>query len=173
MANGSLDKWIFKKTNEECLLDWETRFSTALGTAKGLAYLHEGCDSKIIHCDIKPQNVLLDNNYHAKVSRLWFGKANDQGAARAMFSQHLEELGVTLHRSGSQTRLSVGRKNYDQSESSEKSQFPSYAFKMLKEGKMKDIVDSKLKITAIIVALWRIQQDMCLRPSMIVQIPQQ
>ncbi|KAM5564485.1 hypothetical protein ABKV19_018859 [Rosa sericea] len=74
MANGSLDKWIFKKTNEECLLDWETRFSIALGTAKGLAYLHEDCDSKIIHCDIKPQNVLLDNNYHAKVSDFGLAK---------------------------------------------------------------------------------------------------
>ncbi|KAK9945998.1 hypothetical protein M0R45_011484 [Rubus argutus] len=67
-----------------------------------------------------------------------------------------------------------GRKNYDQTESSEKSRFPSYAFKMLREGKMKDIVDSEISIddadervsTAIVVALWCIQEDMSMRPSM-------
>ncbi len=46
MANGSLDKWIFRKDKEE-MLDWNARFNIALGTAKGLAYLHEDCDLKI------------------------------------------------------------------------------------------------------------------------------
>ncbi|CAI9759575.1 unnamed protein product [Fraxinus pennsylvanica] len=67
-----------------------------------------------------------------------------------------------------------GRKNYDPAESLEKSHFPSYAFKMMEEGKLKAIIDAKLKIDeedervgiAIKVALWCIQDDMYLRPSM-------
>jgi len=68
-----------------------------------------------------------------------------------------------------------GRKNFDPIETSEKSHFPSYAFKMLEEGKLRDILDSKLTIdiendervfTAIKVALWCVQEDMHLRPSM-------
>ncbi|KAK1404917.1 Receptor-like serine/threonine-protein kinase [Heracleum sosnowskyi] len=67
-----------------------------------------------------------------------------------------------------------GRKNYDASETEEKCHFPSYAFKMMEQGKMKDILDVKLKIAeddervsiAIKVALWCIQYDMHLRPSM-------
>jgi hypothetical protein len=67
-----------------------------------------------------------------------------------------------------------GRKNFDPTESSEKSHFPSYAFKMMEEGKLKEILDSKLRLdndddrvsTSIKVALWCIQEDMNLRPSM-------
>ncbi|KAB1204626.1 G-type lectin S-receptor-like serine/threonine-protein kinase SD2-5 [Morella rubra] len=51
MANGSLDRWIFGKNRNEFIVDWDTRFNIALGTAKGLAYLHEDCDAKIVHCD--------------------------------------------------------------------------------------------------------------------------
>ncbi|KAE8732794.1 S-domain-2 5 isoform 2 [Hibiscus syriacus] len=47
MSNGSLDKWIFGRNGEEPLLDWGTRINIAVGTAKGLAYLHEDCDAKI------------------------------------------------------------------------------------------------------------------------------
>ncbi|RHN75166.1 putative protein kinase RLK-Pelle-SD-2b family [Medicago truncatula] len=74
MANNSLDKWIFKKKISEFLLDWDTRFSIALGTAKGLAYLHQECDSKIVHCDMKPENVLLDDHFIAKVSDFGLAK---------------------------------------------------------------------------------------------------
>ncbi|KDP31587.1 hypothetical protein JCGZ_14812 [Jatropha curcas] len=49
-------------------LDWEKRFSVALGTAKGLAYLHEECLDWVLHCDVKPQNILLDSDYQPKVS---------------------------------------------------------------------------------------------------------
>ncbi|GKD29170.1 G-type lectin S-receptor-like serine/threonine-protein kinase SD2-5 [Tanacetum coccineum] len=70
MANGSLDRWIFG----EFLLDWDTRYNIAIGTAKGLAYLQEDCDVKIVHCDIKPENVLLDDNFLAKISDFGLAK---------------------------------------------------------------------------------------------------
>jgi hypothetical protein len=68
MANKSLDKWIFKKKKSKILMHWDARLNIALGTSKGLAYLHEECDSKIVHCDIKPENILLDDHFIAKVS---------------------------------------------------------------------------------------------------------
>ncbi|XVF39865.1 hypothetical protein PTKIN_Ptkin01aG0067000 [Pterospermum kingtungense] len=63
MEHGSLSENLSSKT-----LDWEKRFQIAVGTAKGLAYLHEECLEWILHCDIKPQNILIDSNYQPKVS---------------------------------------------------------------------------------------------------------
>ncbi|PWA60142.1 Apple-like protein [Artemisia annua] len=63
MVNGSLAQ------NLHCSeLDWDKRYDIALGTAKGLAYLHEECLEWILHCDIKPQNILLDCDYKPKVA---------------------------------------------------------------------------------------------------------
>ncbi|XP_022728777.1 LOW QUALITY PROTEIN: G-type lectin S-receptor-like serine/threonine-protein kinase At5g35370 [Durio zibethinus] len=64
MNRGSLDRAIF---NDESVLEWK-RFEIALGTARGLAYLHGGCQPKIIHCDIKPENTLLHDNLQVKIS---------------------------------------------------------------------------------------------------------
>lgn len=81
MKNGSLDKWIFTSyTNRDRLLDWSTRFGVALGTAQGIAYFHEQCRNRIIHCDIKPENILLDENFCPKVS--------DFGLAKLMGREH-------------------------------------------------------------------------------------
>ncbi|XP_038717667.1 G-type lectin S-receptor-like serine/threonine-protein kinase SD2-5 isoform X2 [Tripterygium wilfordii] len=189
MGNGSLDRWIFQN-NEGCqFLDWDTRFNVALGTAKGLAYLHEECEVKIVHCDIKPQNVLLDDNFTAKVSDFGLAKLMNRdeslvyttlrgtrGYLAPEWITHspiseksdVYSYGIVL------LEIIGGRKNYDMGECSEKSYFPSYAFKMLEEGKLKEILDSKLDIdendervvTAIKVALWCIQEDMQLRPPM-------
>ncbi|GMN67756.1 hypothetical protein TIFTF001_036821 [Ficus carica] len=67
MTNGSLDSWIFSR-DQTHYLDWQTRKKIILDIAKGLAYLHEECRQKIIHLDIKPHNILLDENFNAKVS---------------------------------------------------------------------------------------------------------
>ncbi|KAL6003309.1 hypothetical protein ACLOJK_023532 [Asimina triloba] len=58
MPNGSLDTHIFWKNSR--ILDWEKRNQIALEIAKGLAYLHERFRECIVHCDIKPENILLD-----------------------------------------------------------------------------------------------------------------
>ncbi|PIA33931.1 hypothetical protein AQUCO_03900054v1 [Aquilegia coerulea] len=67
MCNGSLDKWIFHR-NQESPLDWPTRRKIILHIAQGLSYLHRECRRTIIHLDIKPQNILLDANFNARVA---------------------------------------------------------------------------------------------------------
>jgi serine/threonine protein kinase len=57
IKNGSLANVLF---NETFLLEWRQRFNIALGVAKGLAYLHHECLEWVIHCDVKPENILLD-----------------------------------------------------------------------------------------------------------------
>lgn len=71
MNRGSLDRTLF---GHGPALDWRTRYEIALGTARGLAYLHGGCDQKIIHCDVKPENILLHDNLQVKISDFGLSK---------------------------------------------------------------------------------------------------
>lgn len=71
MNRGSLDRILF---GIGPVLEWQERFDVALGTARGLVYLHCGCDQKIIHCDIKPENILLHDNFQAKISDFGLSK---------------------------------------------------------------------------------------------------
>ena len=72
LENGSLDKYLFSEEARE--FEWEKLHNVAVGTAKGIAYLHEACVQRIIHYDIKPGNVLLDADFFPKVAD--FGLAN-------------------------------------------------------------------------------------------------
>ncbi|KAK8492561.1 hypothetical protein V6N13_054032 [Hibiscus sabdariffa] len=63
MEHGSLAENLSFKA-----LDWKKRFNIAVGTARGLAYLHEECLEWVLHCDIKPHNILIDSNFQPKVS---------------------------------------------------------------------------------------------------------
>lgn len=67
MSNGSLDKFTYNCAREVSL-PWDTLLSIALGIAKGLDYLHRGCNTRILHFDIKPHNILLDEEFCPKIS---------------------------------------------------------------------------------------------------------
>ncbi|KAK8354431.1 hypothetical protein V6Z12_A05G221200 [Gossypium hirsutum] len=69
LENGSLARNLMSNS-----LDWKKRFDIAVGTAKGLAYLHEECLEWVLHCDVKPQNILLDSNYQPKVADFGLSK---------------------------------------------------------------------------------------------------
>ncbi|XVE62859.1 hypothetical protein DITRI_Ditri06bG0153600 [Diplodiscus trichospermus] len=72
MPNGSLASLLFQNHDET--LNWRTAYHIAVGTARGIAYLHEKCIHCIIHCDIKPENVLLDSEYNPKVADFGLAK---------------------------------------------------------------------------------------------------
>lgn len=61
-------------------LDWETRMRIALEAAKGLEYLHETVSPPVIHRDFKSSNILLDRNFHAKVSDFGLAKVGSDKA---------------------------------------------------------------------------------------------
>lgn len=70
MTNGTLASFLFKHLKP----NWEQRVQIALGIARGLVYLHEECCTQIIHCDIKPENILLDDDYNARISDFGLAK---------------------------------------------------------------------------------------------------
>ncbi|XP_018720018.2 LEAF RUST 10 DISEASE-RESISTANCE LOCUS RECEPTOR-LIKE PROTEIN KINASE-like 2.7 [Eucalyptus grandis] len=77
MASGSLEKFIYEDNYSKlghCHLGWDTLYQISLGIAQGLEYLHRGCNSRILHFDIKPHNILLDENYHPKISDFGLAK---------------------------------------------------------------------------------------------------
>lgn len=72
MEHGSLRKNF--QGQESGNLDWKKRYEIALGTARGLAYLHEECLEWVLHCDVKPENILLSDNYQPKVADFGLSK---------------------------------------------------------------------------------------------------
>ncbi|KAL9144706.1 hypothetical protein ABFS82_14G313300 [Erythranthe guttata] len=71
MNRGSLDRTLF---GPGPVLEWAERVEIAIGAARGLAYLHSGCERKIIHCDVKPENILLHDRLQAKISDFGLSK---------------------------------------------------------------------------------------------------
>ncbi|EOA19134.1 hypothetical protein CARUB_v10007805mg [Capsella rubella] len=72
LENGSLDQ--FMSRNKSLSQDVTTLYGIALGVARGLEYLHYGCKTRIVHFDIKPQNILIDGNLCPKVSDFGLAK---------------------------------------------------------------------------------------------------
>ncbi|GAY63478.1 hypothetical protein CUMW_225970 [Citrus unshiu] len=77
MANGSVASRLRERQSSLPPLDWPTRKKIALGSARGLSYLHEHCDPKIIHRDVKAANILLDEEFEAVVGDFGLAKLMD------------------------------------------------------------------------------------------------
>jgi serine/threonine protein kinase len=73
MPNGSLDKYIYSE-NPKGILGWERLYEIAIGIARGLEYLHHSCNTRIVHFDIKSQNILLDHNFCPKIADFGLAK---------------------------------------------------------------------------------------------------
>ncbi|ERN11624.1 hypothetical protein AMTR_s00022p00195750 [Amborella trichopoda] len=80
IQNGSLANFFFGPTRP----NWSQRVQLALGIARGILYLHKECESPIIHCDIKPQNILLDKFYNPKVADFGLAKLLQQNETRTI-----------------------------------------------------------------------------------------
>ncbi|KAH0668676.1 hypothetical protein KY289_023169 [Solanum tuberosum] len=75
MPNGSLEKFIYEERSDSVRqLGWSILYKIALGIARGLEYLHCGCTTRILHFDIKPHNILLDEDFCPKISDFGLAK---------------------------------------------------------------------------------------------------
>ncbi|KAF3446633.1 hypothetical protein FNV43_RR11813 [Rhamnella rubrinervis] len=79
--NGNLEQWLHGDVGPQSPLTWDIRMNIILGMAKGLTYLHEGLEPKVVHRDIKSSNILLDKQWNPKVSD--FGLAKLLGSERS------------------------------------------------------------------------------------------
>lgn len=71
MPKGSLEKYIF---SSEKSFSWDKLNEIAVGIARGIDYLHRGCDMQILHFDIKPHNILLDSDFTPKIADFGLAK---------------------------------------------------------------------------------------------------
>ncbi|KAG5059266.1 hypothetical protein JHK87_000295 [Glycine soja] len=81
VPNGNLSQHLHG--SKWPILDWPKRMKIAIGSARGLAYLHDGCNPKIIHRDIKSANILLDNAYEAQVADFGLARLTDDANTHA------------------------------------------------------------------------------------------
>ncbi|BBN15737.1 protein MpRLK-Pelle_RLCK-Vb [Marchantia polymorpha subsp. ruderalis] len=79
--NGNLEQWLHGPLANSNALNWDARMKIVMGTAKGLAYLHEALEPKVVHRDVKSSNILVDGQWNAKVSD--FGLAKLLGSGKS------------------------------------------------------------------------------------------
>ncbi|KAI5557938.1 hypothetical protein BDE02_17G005600 [Populus trichocarpa] len=190
MPNGSLEKYIFSR--QGCIpLSNEKMYEISLGVARGIEYLHQGCDMQILHFDIKPHNILLNDKFVPKISDFGLAKLYPTNnntvsltAARGTMGYMAPELcyknigGVSykadVYSYGMLLMEMVGRRKNLNASASHSSQiyFPSWVYDQVNEGKdievQEDVMEHEKKTTKkmIIVALWCIQLKPVDRPSM-------
>uniref|UniRef100_A0A452XK48 Receptor-like serine/threonine-protein kinase n=3 Tax=Aegilops tauschii TaxID=37682 RepID=A0A452XK48_AEGTS len=188
MSGGSLDRWIYYR-HDNAPLDWLTRCGIILDIAKGLCYLHEECRRKIAHLDIKPQNILLDENFNAKVADFGLSKLIDRDQSKVMTmmrgtpgymapewltSQITEKVdvysfGVVV------MELISGRKNIDNSLPEESSHLINLFRGKARDNQLSDLIDEHSEdmlshqeqvIQMMKLAMWCLLNDGGQRPNM-------
>ncbi|KAL4360794.1 hypothetical protein GQ457_04G023290 [Hibiscus cannabinus] len=192
MPHGSLDRFIYDRAlhHQSRRLEWNTLYDIAVGIARGLEYLHQGCNTRILHFDIKPHNILLDENFCPKISDFGLSKlcerkesAISMACARGTIGYIAPEMvcrnfgGVSYKSDVYSYGMMVlemvgGRKNIEVgvSQSSE-IYFPSWIYSHL-DGAMNlelngvTVVEEEIRRKLIIVSLWCIQSYPSDRPSM-------
>ncbi|KAL3717694.1 hypothetical protein ACJRO7_009175 [Eucalyptus globulus] len=93
VRNGSLESWLHGPLGVNCPLDWDTRMKIALDAARGLAYLHEDSQPCVIHRDFKASNILLENNFHAKVADFGLAKQAPEGRTNYLSTRVMGTFG--------------------------------------------------------------------------------
>ncbi|XP_057985675.1 G-type lectin S-receptor-like serine/threonine-protein kinase SD2-5 isoform X2 [Hevea brasiliensis] len=188
MSNGSLDKWIFNR-NPENTLEWKIRKNIILNIAKGLSYLHEECKMRIAHLDIKPQNILLDDKFDAKLSDFGLARLIDRNQSHVItqmrgtrgymapewLSRKITEkvdvysFGVVI------LEIICGRKNLDLTQPEEDDYLLLPIVKQKAEqNQLIDLVDKctnmqqciEEAVEMIRIAIWCLHNDPTKRPSM-------
>nr|WPD27495.1 WAKL protein [Zea mays] len=186
MPHGSLDKYIF---SSEKSFSWDKLNEIALGIARGLNYLHHGCDMQIVHFDIKPHNILLDSNFVPKVADFGLAKLFPRddsfvplSAMRGTIGYIAPEMvsrsfGVISSKSDVYSfgmlllEMTGGRRNADpHAGSSSQAYYPSLVYNQLSQGDVGEISEGvdmhELKKKLCIIGLWCIQMKPQDRPTM-------
>ncbi|XP_042033474.1 G-type lectin S-receptor-like serine/threonine-protein kinase At1g34300 [Salvia splendens] len=194
MKNGSLDSFLFTSSEEQSgkHLNWENRYNIALGTARGITYLHEECRDCIVHCDIKPENILLDENYSAKVSDFGLAKlvnpkdhryrtlTSVRGTRGYLAPEWLANLPITSKSdvySYGMVLLEIvsGKRNFEVSAETNHKKFSLWAYEEFEKGNVEAVVDKRLldheidmeqARRAVVVSFWCIQEQPSQRPMM-------
>ncbi|XVE78821.1 hypothetical protein DITRI_Ditri14bG0008700 [Diplodiscus trichospermus] len=182
-----MKKWCFGSTKP----GWNQRTQIALGITKGLVYLHEECGTHIIHCDIKPQNILLDDYYNARISDFGLSKllmmdqTQTKTAIRGTKGYVAPEWFRNLPVTAKVDVYSFGvllveiiccRKSVVDEENGEghNSILTYWAYDCYVEGTMEDLIGDEMEAINdmknlerfFVVAFWCIQEDPNLRPTM-------
>ncbi|XP_016511031.1 putative L-type lectin-domain containing receptor kinase S.5 [Nicotiana tabacum] len=76
MPNGSLDKHLFSGSDKKPL-SWQVRYKIVSGVASALHYLHDEFEQKVVHCDLKANNIMLDSNFNARLGDFGLARAID------------------------------------------------------------------------------------------------
>ncbi|XP_016649702.1 PREDICTED: LEAF RUST 10 DISEASE-RESISTANCE LOCUS RECEPTOR-LIKE PROTEIN KINASE-like 2.1 [Prunus mume] len=188
MPNGSLDKYIYSK-EESMPLSCMKMYEISLGVARGIEYLHQGCDMQILHFDIKPHNILLDENFNPKISDFGLAKLYpidnsivSLTAARGTMGYIAPELfykniGGVSYKADVYSfgmllmEMASRRKNWSTMvEHSNQIYFPLWAYDQYNKGndlEMRDVNEEEKKVIKkmVITALWCIQMKPSDRPS--------
>ncbi|XP_010435808.1 PREDICTED: probable receptor-like protein kinase At5g39030 [Camelina sativa] len=192
LENGSLDQFISR--NKSLARDVRTLYRIALGIARGLEYLHYGCKTRIVHFDIKPQNILIDGNLCPKVSDFGLAKLcekresvvsliNARGTIGYIAPEVFSRMyGRVSHKSdvysyGMLILDMIGARNKEIVETidpdASSTYFPDWIYKDLEDGEQTwvfgDEITKEEKETAkkmIVVGLWCIQPCPSDRPPM-------
>ncbi|CAN4114037.1 unnamed protein product [Withania somnifera] len=186
MSNGTLASFIFGDPRPS----WIQRTNIATGIARGLAYLHEECSTQIIHCDIKPQNILLDDYHVARISDFGLSKlmminqsrtlTNIRGTrgyvAPEWFRNSQVTVKVDVYSFGIMLlEIITCRKNYENEESyGAEAILTDWVLDCFLEGKLEVLVGSdsealngkKQLERFVMVGIWCIQEDPSTRPTM-------
>ncbi|KAM3359979.1 LEAF RUST 10 DISEASE-RESISTANCE LOCUS RECEPTOR-LIKE PROTEIN KINASE-like 2.4 isoform X1 [Capsicum galapagoense] len=188
MLNGSLEKYIYDDVSP---LGLHRLYQIAVGIAKGLEYLHRGCNKRILHFDIKPHNILLDEEFCPKISDFGLAKlCTRKGSIVSMLGARgtigfiapeviSRSFGRVSHKSdvysyGMMVLEMVGGRKNVKEEVSHTSEiyFPYWAYQHVQlddDLKLHGIISKEEEETArkmILVGLWCIQTDPAQRPSM-------
>ncbi|KAG6745605.1 hypothetical protein POTOM_050103 [Populus tomentosa] len=190
LSNESLEKFISSEHGDATALSWEKLQDIALGMAKGIEYLHQGCDQRILHFDIKPHNILLDDNFNPKISDFGLAKlcSKDQSAvsmttargtlgyiAPEVFSRNFGNVSYKSDVYGfGMVLLEMvgGRKTIDDKiENNNQIYFPEWVYNSLDNGeelriRIEKEGDAQIAKKLTIVGLWCIQWHPVDRPSM-------
>ncbi|XP_060214794.1 rust resistance kinase Lr10-like [Lycium barbarum] len=192
VPNGSLEKFIYEERSDRVRqLDWPILYQIALGIARGLEYLHRGCTTRILHFDIKPHNILLDEDFCPKISDFGLAKLCVKKesivsmlGARGTIGYIAPEivcrnLGGVSHKSDVYSygmmvlEMVGGRKNVDVGvERTSEIYFPHWLYRRIELDEELQLIgimneeDKECARKMVMVSLWCIQTDPSNRPSM-------